>query len=69
MIKKRLNLSGLHCASCSVLIEGELMDIGVEATCNYAGGYVDVSFDEKRVLETHIIQMITKLGYAVVKKM
>lgn len=51
-----------------MLIEGELMDIGVESVCNYAGGYVDVMFDEKRILETHIIQVITKLGYAVVKK-
>ena len=52
-----------------MLIEGELMDIGIEAVCNYAGGYVDVVFDEKRILETHIIQAIMKLGYEVVKKM
>jgi len=58
----------MHCSSCSMLIEGELMDIGIEAVCNYSGGYVDVVFDEKRILETHIIQAITKLGYAVVKK-
>jgi copper chaperone CopZ len=48
-----------------MLIEGELIDIGVEAACNYAGGYVDVVFDEKRILETDIVQAITKLGYGV----
>jgi len=65
MKKKRLMIQGMHCASCSMLIEGELMDIGVEATCNYAKGYVDVSFDEKKVKEQKIRNKITKLGYMV----
>ena len=55
----------LHCSSCSMLIEGELMDIGVKAVCNYAGGYVDVSFDEKKAKEKDIIAVIKKLGYSV----
>ena len=41
-----------------MLIEGELMDIGVEATCNYAKGYVDVSFDEKKIQEQKIRRII-----------
>jgi len=48
-----------------MLIEGELMDIGVDATCDYAKGYVDVSFDEKKILEKKIVGVIERLGYKV----
>lgn len=48
-----------------MLIEGELMDIGVEAICNYNGGYVDVAFDEKKNEEAQIRSVIKKLGYTV----
>ena len=41
------------------------MDLGVEATCNYAKGYVDVSFDEKKIQEQTIRKIITRLGYVV----
>jgi len=50
-----------------MLIEGELMDIGVTATCNYSGGYVDVSFDEKKVGEKDIIKAIKRSGYSIKK--
>ena len=65
MINKRLYITGMHCTSCSMLIEGELMDIGVDATCDYAKGYVDVSFDEKKILEKKIVGVIERLGYKV----
>lgn len=67
-MKRRFHITGMHCVSCSLLIEGELSDTGVEATCNYAGGYVDVFWDEKKVKEKEIINIITKLGYAVTEK-
>jgi len=65
MIKKRFTISGMHCTSCSMLIEGELGDIGVTATCNYAKGYVDVAWDEKKVKEKDIVGVIERLGYSV----
>jgi len=46
-----------------MLIEGELMDIGVDATVNYVKGYVDVAFDKKKHSEKEIIEVITRLGY------
>jgi copper chaperone CopZ len=49
-----------------MLIEGELGDIGVDATCDYAKGYVDVSFDEKAVSLRMIKMTIERLGYHVV---
>jgi len=65
MTKKRLSISGMHCTSCSMLIEGELMDIGVEATANYTKGYVYVVYDTKKHSEKEIAGVITQLGYTV----
>lgn len=48
-----------------MLIEGELMDIGVDAVCSYSAGYVDVTFDEKKNHEYEIVTVIEKLGYTV----
>lgn len=65
MITKTLKLKGMHCISCSMLIEGELEDMGVQAKAHYAKQIVEVKFDEKKVTEEMIIQAIEKLGYQV----
>jgi len=65
MIKKTLKLSGMHCVSCSLLIEGELEDIGVAAKANYAKQLVDCTYDEKKVDVKKIREVIEKLGYRV----
>jgi len=65
MIHKKIHLSGLHCVSCSLLIEGELADIGIDATCDYKKQIVDIAFDEKKHTEKEAITVITKLGYTV----
>ncbi len=61
----QLKLSGMHCVSCSLLIEGELADIGVQAKANYAKQTVDVSFDEKKIILARIKEAIETLGYRV----
>jgi len=48
-----------------MLIEGELMDIGVTAVCNYTKGHVDVAFDEEKIREKEIAGVIERLGYTV----
>ncbi|KKR01025.1 MAG: hypothetical protein UT26_C0036G0004 [Microgenomates group bacterium GW2011_GWC1_39_12] len=65
MTTKTLKLSGMHCVSCSMLIEGELEDIGVQAKANYAKQLVEVAFDEKKIAEEAIVAVIEKLGYTV----
>ena len=55
----------MHCVSCSLLIEGELADIGVQAKANYAKQTVDVSFDEKKIILARIKEAIETLGYRV----
>lgn len=66
--KQRLYLSGLHCASCPLCIEGELEDIGVTACCNYAKQFVDVEYNGKLITSKQIIGVILKAGYTVIQE-
>jgi copper chaperone CopZ len=65
MITKILKLQGMHCVSCSMLIEGELEDMGVQAKANYAKQLVEVTYDPKKIKEESIVGAIQKLGYQV----
>ena len=67
MTNKILNLSGMHCASCSLIIEGDLSDLGVQAKANYAKQTVAIAFDENNIKESIVIDTIEKLGYQVLK--
>ncbi|KKT58210.1 MAG: hypothetical protein UX91_C0004G0077 [Candidatus Amesbacteria bacterium GW2011_GWB1_47_19] len=66
MIKKTYKLSGLHCTSCAMLIEGELEDIGADAKCNWVKQNVEVDYDPKIISEDIVIQAIQKNGYKIV---
>lgn len=68
MITKTFKISGMHCVSCSMLIEGELEDMGVEAKAIYAKQLVEVTFDPNKIKEEAIINVIQKLGYRVMSK-
>ncbi len=61
----QLKLSGMHCASCSLLIEGALEDMGVTAHASYAKQVVDVTFDEGKTTLAKITSAIRSLGYDV----
>ena len=55
----------MHCASCAMVIESDLEDIGVEATCSYAKQTIEIS--EKEVeKEAKIKDVVKKAGYAIV---
>ena len=66
MTTKTLNIKGMHCVSCSMLIEGELEDLGIEAKANYAKQTAQVTYDEKKISLEKIHQAIKKAGYDVV---
>ena len=61
-MKTTLDIRGMHCKSCSKLIESELQDkvnmIKVEET-----GKAVIDFDEKRISLQNIKNIINKLGY------
>ncbi|MDO8571472.1 MAG: heavy-metal-associated domain-containing protein [bacterium] len=62
-MKKTYNVTGLHCSSCPLVIEGELEDIGVQATCTYATAKISVEYDEATVTEEKIRETVKKAGY------
>lgn len=63
---KIFKLSGLHCTSCSLVIEGEIEDLGAKASCDYVKQTVKVEFDPEILSEQKIIAAIEGQGYEVV---
>lgn len=65
MTKKTFTITGMHCTSCAMNIDGELEDTsGVKsATTNYAKAKADVEFDEKKITPDQIVSIIGKVGY------
>lgn len=62
MKKIKLKITGMHCTSCAMNIDGELEDTdGVkEAKTNYAKQQSEVTFDEKKVSVNQIISIVHK---------
>jgi copper chaperone CopZ len=63
-----LKLSGLHCTSCSLNIDGELEDLDgvIDSHTSYPKSQTIVTFDPQKVNENTLRQTIIKLGYEVV---
>lgn len=60
MVKKTYKINGMHCPSCAMLVEGELEDIGVKATCSYAKQVVAVDYDKTKVTDADIREAIAR---------
>lgn len=65
---KTFRISGMHCTSCAMNIDGELEDIAgvVEATTNYAKQETVVKFDADVIQTERIIEVIKAVGYGAV---
>jgi copper chaperone CopZ len=61
----RLNTTGLHCRSCSMLVDMTVGDLdGVtEVTTDHATGETVVDFDPQSVSVDAIIEAIRSVGY------
>ncbi len=66
MKKKIYKVQGMHCTSCALVIEGDLEDEGIKATCSYAKETLEVEFDEGAVSDQKIQSVVAKSGYTVV---
>ena len=65
MAKKTYKIDGMHCTSCAMMIEGELEDAGLSATCSYQKQEVVVDVPDRQDIDTTIIKVIEKAGYKV----
>ena len=65
IVKKKLKIDGMHCASCAMSIDFDLEDLeGIKsAKTSYAKQECEVEFDEDKVKSEIIIQTIQKTGY------
>lgn len=64
MVKKTYKVLGMHCTSCPLIIESDLEDAGVKASCNYAKETLDVEYDESCVTKETVEKVVTTAGYA-----
>lgn len=69
MEKIKLNIEGMHCPSCEILITDELKELdGVKkAKVNHKSGIAEVEFDASKTTKDQIIETIKKEGYKVRK--
>jgi Cu+-exporting ATPase len=61
-----LKITGMHCTSCAMNIDGDLEDMvkGIKSSnTNYAKAETEVEFDEKEAKIEQIIGQIKKTGY------
>lgn len=63
----KFQISGMHCSSCSLNIDGELEDQAgvVSASTSYAKSITTVKFDKKKIVPEKLMQTIRGLGYEV----
>ncbi len=64
----RLTVSGMHCPSCGMNIDGELEETPgvVSATTSYATGFTTIIFDDKLTNVATLQKCISSLGYTAV---
>lgn len=63
MKKEKMNVEGMHCKSCEMLIRGELEENGVKVS--FKGNELTVEFDEKKITLDKIKEIIKEEGYKV----
>ena len=65
MKKITLNIQGMHCASCSKLIEGSLETVVKSVKINHITGISEIEFDEKKTSEKQIKDIVIKEGFKI----
>jgi P-type Cu+ transporter len=70
MTKEKIKIEGMHCASCSSIINKNVRkEVGViEANVNFATSMAVIDFDESRTNLHNIKKIIKDSGYTVVEK-
>lgn len=63
-MKTKIQVKGMHCKSCEVLLQDELEDINVVSTFNHKNGTAIVEFEPPVTLD-QIKKVIEAEGYTV----
>lgn len=64
-IKLKFKITGMHCTSCAMNIDGDLEDSEgiIESKTNYAKQETEVKFDETKISPGKIIKIVKQTGY------
>lgn len=65
MIKKTLNITGMHCESCAKIIEMELADQPgiIKTAVDYKNQSAAIEYDQEKISIEKVIEIIIGLGY------
>ena len=63
-MKTKIQVKGMHCTSCEVLLQDELEDINVVSTFNHKNGTATIEFEPPVTLD-QIKKVIETEGYTV----
>lgn len=65
-VKKKFKITDMHCSSCALSIELDLEETeGVErAKASYATCICEVEFNQAKVSDKKIVEVIQKTGYS-----
>lgn len=65
MTQQTFKVTGMHCVSCAMNLEGALEDVQGVASANaqYAQSVVVVAFDERQVTPVQLAQAAEGVGY------
>ena len=68
VVSKKYKISGMHCSSCAIDIDGTLEDTdGIEESkTSYAKAETEIKFDESKIKESEIKKLISSTGYSVI---
>jgi len=66
MVKIELKVSGMHCASCAMLLKDALEELDgvIKVTAIHETGIISVDFDDKIIHKDKIRAVIKKEGYS-----
>lgn len=64
-VTNRLNTTGMHCSSCSMLVDMTLGDLEgvVRTSTDHATGVTEVTYDDSTITLEQIIEAIRGVGY------
>jgi copper chaperone CopZ len=64
---KAYKIAGMHCASCAMLIEGELEDRGITGRCSFAKQTLEIDTEDADAVDMVVEEAVTAAGYRIEK--
>ena len=66
-MKTKLEVKGMHCTSCEMLVSEALEEIGIKSNPSHMSGTVEIEFNGSGKTLNQIINTINQEGYEVIQ--